>query len=120
MFLKNPPILILDEGTSALDNISERHVQLAEARTDRTVIIVAHRLSTLLDVDRILVFDHGRIVATGTYSDLVNQGGVFAELLFSSQEPSSSNHHPPANGQSEASHAPLGEIKGVGTLSQTK
>src|SRR5206468_3534159 len=64
VFLKNPPILILDEATSALDTISERAVQQAitEARADRTVILVAHRLSTLRDADRILVFDQGQIV----------------------------------------------------------
>ncbi len=83
LFLKNPPILILDEATSALDTISERCVQraLAETRSDRTVILVAHRLSTLLDTDRILVFDNGRIVESGTYSELVRAGGVFTELL---------------------------------------
>src|SRR5262249_13833579 len=64
LFLRNPPVLILDEGTSALDTISERCVQraLAEARENRTVILVAHRLSTLLAADRILAFDDGRIV----------------------------------------------------------
>jgi ATP-binding cassette, subfamily B, bacterial len=88
VFLKNPPILILDEGTSALDNISERLVQraISAARADRTVILVAHRLSTLREADRILVFDDGRIVETGTYSDLVRQGGVFAELVRSAEE----------------------------------
>ena len=85
VFLKNPPILILDEGTSALDNISERKVQQAinAARADRTVILVAHRLSTLLDTDRIFVFDDGRVVETGTYDELVRRGGVFAELVRS-------------------------------------
>jgi ATP-binding cassette subfamily B protein len=84
-FLKDPPILILDEGTSALDTISERRVQqaLAEARQDRTVILVAHRLSTLLDADRILVFDAGRIAEVGTYGELVRHNGVFAELVRS-------------------------------------
>ena len=88
VFLKNPPILILDEGTSALDNISERLVQRAitAARADRTVILVAHRLSTLREADRILVFDDGRIVETGTYADLVRHGGVFAELVRSAEE----------------------------------
>jgi ATP-binding cassette, subfamily B, bacterial len=82
MFLKNPAILILDEGTSALDTISELHVQQAinNARTDRTVILVAHRLSTLRDADRILVFDAGRIVQAGTYAELLREDGVFAEL----------------------------------------
>jgi ATP-binding cassette subfamily B protein len=85
IFLKNPPILILDEGTSALDNISERRVQQAitAARTDRTVILVAHRLTTLIDTDRILVFDDGRIVETGSYTELVRRDGVFAELVRS-------------------------------------
>jgi len=85
VFLKNPPILILDEGTSALDNISERRVQRAihAARADRTVILVAHRLSTLLDTDRIFVFDEGRVVETGEYDDLVRRGGVFTELVHS-------------------------------------
>jgi ATP-binding cassette subfamily B protein len=82
IFLKNPPILILDEGTSALDTISERNVQRAinAARADRTVILVAHRLSTLRDADRIIAFDGGRVVETGTYTELLHNGGVFAEL----------------------------------------
>jgi len=83
VFLKNPPILILDEGTSALDNTSERLIQKAinAARADRTVILVAHRLTTLRDADRILVLEDGRLVETGTYSDLVQRGGVFAQLV---------------------------------------
>jgi len=87
VFLKNPPILILDEGTSALDNINERRVQQAinAARADRTVILVAHRLSTLLETDRILVFDQGSIVESGTYDDLVRLGGVFTELVRSAE-----------------------------------
>jgi len=93
IFLKNPPILILDEGTSALDNISERNVQRAihAARADRTVILVAHRLSTLLDTDRIFVFDEGRVVETGEYDELVRRGGVFTELVHSA----AGEHAPP-------------------------
>jgi ATP-binding cassette subfamily B protein len=85
VFLKNPPVLILDEGTSALDNISERRVQEAinAARSDRTVILVAHRLTTLLNTDRIFVFDEGRIVETGTYEDLADRGGTFSDLVRS-------------------------------------
>jgi ATP-binding cassette subfamily B protein len=85
IFLKNPPILILDEGTSALDNISERLVQqaIARARSDRTVILVAHRLTTLVDTDRILVFQDGRIEETGTFAELIRLNGVFAELVRS-------------------------------------
>jgi ATP-binding cassette subfamily B protein len=85
IFLKNPPILILDEGTSALDNISEKLVQQAinAARSDRTVILVAHRLTTLYDTDRILVFNRGRVVETGSYSELLHSNGIFAELVRS-------------------------------------
>jgi len=85
IFLKNPPILILDEGTSALDNISEKFIQQAinSAPNDRTVILVAHRLTTLLDSDRILVFADGRIVETGSYAELLRKNGVFAELVRS-------------------------------------
>jgi ATP-binding cassette subfamily B protein len=88
IFLKNPPILILDEATSALDTISERTVQraIAAAEEGRTVVIVAHRLSTLLDTDRILVFDNGRIVESGTYAALERSGGAFAELLRCAQD----------------------------------
>jgi len=85
VFLKNPPILVLDEATSALDTISERKIQqaIATARRDRTVILVAHRLSTLIDTDRILVFDAGRVVEAGPYDDLVDRGGVFSDLVRS-------------------------------------
>jgi ATP-binding cassette subfamily B protein len=85
IFLKNPPILILDEGTSALDNISERQVQraISAARADRTVILVAHRLSTLREAGRIFVFDDGRVVETGSFDELVERNGAFAELVHS-------------------------------------
>lgn len=87
VFLKNPPLMILDEGTSALDNISERRVQqaIADARTDRTVIMVAHRLTTLRDADRIFVFDNGKIVEVGPYDDLVRRDGVFTKLVRSAE-----------------------------------
>ncbi|HVK07782.1 MAG TPA: ABC transporter ATP-binding protein [Gemmataceae bacterium] len=87
VFLQNPPILILDEATSALDTISERQVQRAigTARRDRTVIMVAHRLSTFLDADRIVVFDDGRIAEEGTYGELIARGGLFAELVRSAE-----------------------------------
>jgi len=85
VFLKDPALLILDEATSALDNISERRIQQAlnNGRRDRTILLVAHRLSTLLYADRILVFDQGKIVETGTYDELVELGGVFTELVCS-------------------------------------
>ncbi|MFL6216839.1 MAG: ABC transporter ATP-binding protein [Blastocatellia bacterium] len=87
MFLKNPPVLILDEGTSALDNISERRVRAAidHARQTHTVIMVAHRLTTLNQTDCIFVFDQGRIVEQGAFDDLVASRGVFAELVRSAE-----------------------------------
>jgi ATP-binding cassette subfamily B protein len=87
IFLKNPPILILDEATSALDNVSEKKIQQAVKDTaiDRTVIMIAHRLSTLRDADRILVFDQGRIAEAGTYQELFSHGGVFTTLVRSAE-----------------------------------
>ncbi len=80
--LRAAPVLLLDEATSALDAESELAVQKAvEAMTaDRTTLIVAHRLATVKKADRIIVFDKGRIVATGTHKALVAQGGLYARL----------------------------------------
>jgi ATP-binding cassette subfamily B protein len=80
--LKNPPILILDEATSALDATTEAKVQAAldEVMRDRTTFVIAHRLSTVRNATRILVFENGRIVESGTFDDLVKQNGVFAGL----------------------------------------
>ncbi len=88
VLLKEPPILILDEATSALDNISERLVQRALGIRDPncTTILVAHRLSTLRDTDRIFVFDEGRICEVGTYDDLLCRGGIFAQLVASAEQ----------------------------------
>lgn len=80
--LKNAPILILDEATSALDSATESLIQegLHHVMQDGTNIVVAHRLSTLADMDRILVFHKGEIVEDGTHEDLLNAGGHFANL----------------------------------------
>jgi ATP-binding cassette, subfamily B, beta-glucan exporter len=80
--LKDPPILILDEATSALDAETERKVQAAldEVMKNRTTFVIAHRLSTVRNATRILVFEHGRIIETGTFDDLVRIGGRFAAL----------------------------------------
>ena len=83
--LKNPPILILDEATSALDSVSEGLVQQALDRLmkERTTIVVAHRLSTIRNADRILVMEYGRIIAQGSHDDLLKTSAVYQELNFS-------------------------------------
>jgi ATP-binding cassette, subfamily B, bacterial MsbA len=80
--LKNAPILIFDEATSALDMQSEREIQsaLARIRKGRTSLIIAHRLSTVEAVDRIVVIDKGRIVETGTHAELLKSNGAYAQL----------------------------------------
>lgn len=82
--LGDPKILIFDEATSALDNVSEKAVQTAmeSLMKTHTVIVVAHRLSTIKNVDRILVFNHGQIVEEGTYDELAQkEGGYFYKML---------------------------------------
>jgi len=80
--LKNPPILILDEATSSLDTESEHLVQTAidNLMADRTVLVIAHRLTTVENADSILVMDSGQIVASGTHQELLNQEGIYTRL----------------------------------------
>ncbi len=89
--LKNAPILLLDEATSALDTDSERQIQdaLAQLMVGRTTILVAHRLSTVVNADRIYVLDHGKCVESGRHQDLLEQDGIYARLW---QRQSSGKH----------------------------
>lgn len=82
VFLKNPSILILDEATSALDNTTEILIQKAldELAKGRTTIVVAHRLSTIKNANRILVVNSGQIVESGSHQELLNQNGIYAKL----------------------------------------
>lgn len=87
-FLKNAPILLLDEATSALDNESERVVReaLVELRRNRTVLVIAHRLTTIRDAHRIVVMERGRIVEMGSHDELLERNGAYARLLASGEE----------------------------------
>jgi len=86
--LKNPPILLLDEATSALDTGTEREIQSAlnEVSRNRTTLVIAHRLSTVVDADEILVLDHGRIIERGRHSELLALGGHYAAMWNKQRE----------------------------------
>jgi ATP-binding cassette subfamily B protein len=86
--LKNPPILIFDEATSALDSKTEKAIQaqLEQVAVGRTTLIIAHRLSTVMNADEILVLDAGRIVERGTHRALLDQGGMYAQMWALQQQ----------------------------------
>jgi ATP-binding cassette, subfamily B, beta-glucan exporter len=95
--LKDPPILILDEATSALDALTEARIQaaLTEVMKGRTTFVIAHRLATVRNASRILVFHGGRIVEGGRFDELIQRGGYFAELArsqFMASEPAKKRH----------------------------
>jgi ATP-binding cassette, subfamily B, heavy metal transporter len=88
VILKAPKILVFDEATSALDTKTEREIQasLAELSAERTTLVIAHRLSTVIDADEILVLDHGRIVERGDHGELLRRQGVYAAMWARQQE----------------------------------
>ncbi len=88
VILKEPRILVFDEATSALDTKTEQEIQanLDELRAQRTTLVIAHRLSTVVGADEILVLDQGRIVERGDHASLLAQGGVYAAMWARQQE----------------------------------
>ena len=85
--LREAPVIILDEATASVDTGTERHIQkaLEELGGSHTVIVIAHRLSTVAKADRILVVEDGSIVEEGTHSELTERGGIYAELSAKSE-----------------------------------
>jgi ATP-binding cassette subfamily B protein len=83
LLLKSPAVVILDEATAHLDSENESLVQAAlkEALKGRTSIVIAHRLSTVMDADQILVINDGAVAERGRHEDLINQGGLYSELF---------------------------------------
>ena len=81
--MKNPPILILDEATSALDSVTEAKIQktFEKLSVGRTTIVIAHRLSTVRNADRIAVIDNGKIIELGSHKELMIKNGAYAELV---------------------------------------
>jgi ABC-type transport system involved in Fe-S cluster assembly fused permease/ATPase subunit len=86
--LKNPPVLVLDEATSALDSRTEQALQEAFERiaAGRTTLVIAHRLSTVIDAEEIVVIEHGRVVERGAHLELLARRGLYAEMWRRQQE----------------------------------
>ena len=98
--LKNPPILIFDEATSALDSANERAIQaeLQSAARNKTALVIAHRLSTVVDADQILVMEQGRIVERGTHAELLALDERYAEMWRLQQSVEDDEMRIPASG----------------------
>ena len=86
--LKHPSIFLFDEATSALDTHTEKEIQtsLREVSRSRTTLVIAHRLSTVIDADQILVLEHGRVVERGRHAQLLALGGLYASMWRRQQE----------------------------------
>ena len=108
--LKNPPVLVFDEATSALDSRSERAIQaeLDRIAADRTALVIAHRLSTVVDADEILVLDHGTIVERGRHRQLLEGRGVYASMWRLQQEQAQHNRMSTAPDPAFSGHEPAG------------
>jgi ABC-type transport system involved in Fe-S cluster assembly fused permease/ATPase subunit len=108
--LKNPPILVLDEATSALDSTTEQEIQsaLRKVSRDRTTLVIAHRLSTVVDADEIIVLDHGRIAERGTHEMLLKRSGIYAGMWNRQREADEARRKLAENAE-DASPAPEAE-----------
>ncbi|WP_244496557.1 ABCB family ABC transporter ATP-binding protein/permease [Methylobacterium indicum] len=117
--LKGPPILVLDEATSALDSFTEREIQDALDRVSRgrTTLVIAHRLSTVVGADEIIVLDQGRIAERGTHLALLDQGGVYAAMWNRQREAEAAREAlkraESQEGESLRTHLEPGEIPGT-------
>ncbi len=108
--LKNPPVLVFDEATSALDSRSERAIQaeLDRIAANRTALVIAHRLSTVVDADEILVLDHGVIVERGRHRELLETGGLYANMWRLQQEQAQRDLLAPAQSPALSGQGPSG------------
>jgi ABC-type transport system involved in Fe-S cluster assembly fused permease/ATPase subunit len=109
--LKNPPILLFDEATSALDTQTEREIQnsLKEVSRSRTTLVIAHRLSTVVDAEEIIVLDKGRIVERGRHGELLGRGGIYAAMWRRQQEAIERGLQPDEDGE-------VASLRGLGHL----
>ncbi|EPB74430.1 ABC transporter transmembrane region [Ancylostoma ceylanicum] len=120
--IKNPKILLLDEATSALDSEAETSVQeaLEKAQAGRTTIIVAHRLSTIRNVDQIYVFKSGEIVEQGTHAELMEKHGVFYDMTQAQVLRAQKEEEPPMSDEEESDVFPVGGLTRLGSVISRK